>query len=93
MKESMFAEPEETKPKKAPRSPRRAHRKAKMTSAKATSLRPPGKKVRIMAVQKKKDASVFKHSGGKYNSVAAMQKAGGVDPLTGRKKADEKRDS
>ena len=70
---------------------KRASRRSKMSAAKSASLRNVGEKVRTRKVQDKKDHNVATHSGGKYATVAEMQKAGGVDPNTGRrpKKAAE----
>jgi len=64
---------------------KRASRRSKMAAAKSASLRSVGEKVRTRKVQDKKDHNVATHSGGKYATVAEMQKAGGVDPNTGRR--------
>ena len=71
---------------------RRAHKRSAMNAAKATSTRSAGQKVRTQGVQAKKDHNVATHSGGKYSSVAEMQKAGDVDPITGRRPPKTRRE-
>lgn len=72
-----------TAPKKA-KGGYRAARRAKYKAARANDIRG-GKKVRTRKVQAKKDANVKRNSHGAFSTVADMQKAGGIDPKTGRR--------